>query len=209
MVTRHPRTNAGPVYREAALAVRAEAQGQEGFYFLAMPVTDNVGLIYGHESLGYPKKIADIAFYRRSREVRGWVERHGVRYFAVDARLTGSIDVPDAESALDETFDAAAGLVAMVAYSFKYCLAPTLEGFDYPPRLVREELVFWPRVIERGQAVVALLPSEYDPWSEVEVARMLGAVYMKGTRSVRKVQVIVEPDPPPYAEFGQLQVDLR
>lgn len=213
MVTRYPRTNARPVYREAALAVRAEAQGQEGFYFLAMPVTDNVGLIYGRESLGYPKKIADIAFYRQPGQVGGWVERHGVRYFVVDAWLTGSIDAPDAESALDEAFDeafdAAAGPLAMLAFSFKYCHAPTLEGFDYPPRLVCEELVFWPTVIERGQAMVALLPSEYDPWSEVEVARMLGAVYVKGTRSVRTVQVIVEPDTPPYVEFGQLQVDLR
>ena len=57
--------------------------------------------------------------------------------------------------------------------------------------------------------MVALLPSDYDCWSEVEVARMLGAVYVKGTRSVRTVQVIAEPDPPPYVEFGQLQVDLR
>jgi acetoacetate decarboxylase len=209
MVTRHPRTNAGPVYREAALAVRAEAQGQEGFYFLAMPVTDNVGLIYGHASLGYPKKIADIGFYRQSWQAGGWVERHGVRYFAVDARLTGCVDAPDAESALDEMFAVASGQVAIEAYSLKYCLAPTLEGFDYPPRLVREELVYWPSEIERGQAVVALSPSEYDPWSEVEVARMLGAVYVKGMRSVRQVHVIAAPDPLPYTEFGQLRVDLR
>ena len=155
MVTRYPWTNTGPVYREAALAVRAEAQGQEGFYFLAMPVTDNVGLIYGRESLGYPKKIADIAFHRRPGLVEGWVERHGVRNFAVDAWLTGSLDAPDAESALDETFDAATGPVAMLAFSFKYCLAPTLEGFDYPPRLVCEELAFWPSVIEQGQARAA------------------------------------------------------
>jgi hypothetical protein len=127
----------------------------------------------------------------------------------VDAWLTGSKDAPDAESALDETFDAATGRVALLAFSFKYCLAPTLEGFDYPPRLVCEEVAFWPSVIERGQAVVALLPSEYGPWSEVEVARMLGTVYVKGTRSVRTVQVIVEPNPPPYVECGQLQVDLR
>jgi Acetoacetate decarboxylase (ADC) len=44
-----------------------------------MPVTDNVGLIYGRDSLGYPKKIADIAFYRQLGQVGGWVERHGVR----------------------------------------------------------------------------------------------------------------------------------
>ncbi len=97
----------------------------------------------------------------------------------------------------------------MLAFSFKYCLAPTLEGFDYPPHLMCEEVAFWPRVIERGQAVVALPPSETTPWSEVEVACMLGAVYVKGTRSVRAAQVIVEPNPPPYVERSQLQIDLR
>ncbi len=35
---------------------------------------------------------------------------------------------------------------------------------------------------------------------------MLGAAYVKGTRTV---QVIVEPNPPPYVECCQLQVDLR
>jgi hypothetical protein len=61
--------------------------------------------------------------------VGGWVERHVVRYFTVDAWLTGSIDAASATSMLDEAFDAAIGPVAMLAFRFNYCLAPTLQGF--------------------------------------------------------------------------------
>lgn len=210
MVSTHPRTSFGPVYREAALALRAEIHGLEGFYFLAMPVTNNMALVYGRESLGYPKKTADIFFYRDGRKVGGWVQRHDVRYFAVQAQLAGGgADVPDAETALDEMFNAAADSTVMIAYSLKYFLAPTLDGFDYPPRLVREEIEYRPRAIDRGWATVALRPSEYDPWSEVEVVRMLGAVYIKGANAVRKSQVVTEIDPGPFALYGQLHVDLR
>jgi acetoacetate decarboxylase len=195
MVSTHPRMNFGPVYREAALALRAVVHGMEGFYFLSMSVTDNMALVYGRESLGYPKKIADIAFYCNEREVGGWVERHGVRYFAVRAQLASKADtrnVPNARVELDEVFDSTIGSVVMTTYSFKYFLAPTLDGFDYPPQLVREEVEYRPRTIVRGQAAVALKPSEYDPWSEVEVVRMLDAMYMKGTSSMRNGQSIAE-----------------
>ena len=64
---------------------------------------------------------------------------------------------------MGQSIGVATGPVAMLAFSFKYCLAPTLEGFDYPPHLMCEEVAFWPRAIERGQAVVALLPSETTP----------------------------------------------
>src|SRR5215472_12064564 len=56
MFSARKRTSIGPVYREAALALGAEANGQEGFYFLSMPVTDSMALVFGRESLGYPRK---------------------------------------------------------------------------------------------------------------------------------------------------------
>lgn len=209
MVSAHPRMSFGPIYREAALALRAEVHGLEGFYFLAMPVTDNMSLVYGRESLGYLKKLADISFNRDGREVGGWVQRHGVRYFAVQAQLSGRVDTRGAETAFDELFDSATGSVVLIAYSFKNFPAPTLDGFDFPPRLVREEVEYWPRAIERGQATVALRPSEYDHWSAVEVVRMLGAVYIKGASSMRKGQIVTEFEPGVYSSYAQMHVDLR
>lgn len=210
MISMHPLMSFGPIYREAALALRAEVDGEEGFYFLAMPVTDNVALVYGRESLGYLKKLADISFSRHGRKVGGWVQRHDVRYFAVQAQLSAGWESPDAETALDELFAFARGSAVMITYSFKNFPAPTLDGFDYPPRLVREEIEYWPRAIECGWATVALRPSEFDHWGEVEVVRVLNAVYLKGTSIMRNGQVVTEGDPGAFSSYGgQLQVDLR
>jgi acetoacetate decarboxylase len=208
MVSTHPRTSFGPVYREAALALRAEAYELEGFYFLAMPVTDNVAQVYSRESLGYPKKLAEITFSRDGRKVAAWVQRHGVCFFAAHAQLTARVDAPGAAVALDELFDSVPGST-MIAYSLKYSPAPNLDGFDYSPRLVREEVEFQPTVLGFGKATVALQPSEYDPWSQVEVLRVLGAVYIKGASSMRKGQVVTEEGPGPFVASSQLHVDLR
>lgn len=210
MLGTHPRMSFGPIYREAALGLRAEMRGLEGFYFLAVPVTDSAALVYGRESLGYLKKLGDIFFNREGRTVGGWVQRHGVRYFAVQAQLGARADTLDAEIALDDLFDSTPGSVVMISYSFKNFPAPNLDGFDYPPRLVREEVEYWPRTIERGRATVSLRSSEYDQWSRVEVVRMLGAVYIKGPNSMRNGQVVTEPDPGAFSSsYGQVPVDLR
>lgn len=209
LVATHPRTNFGPIYREAALAVRAELHGVAGFYFLAMPVTDDMAMVYGRELLGYPKKIADIAFYREGPVAGGWVQRHGTRYFWMQAQLTGAASTPDSQAALDEAFSLVGGSAFMITYSFKYFLAPNGDGFDYPPGLIREEVEYRPRAIECGAAKVVLKPSEFDPWSDVEVVRMLGAVYMRGTRWVRMGQVVSQVAPITLVPYSQVRVDLR
>jgi hypothetical protein len=55
--------------------------------------------------------------------------------------------------------------------------------FDYPPRLIRRETEFQPRSSEVGEGEISFGPSPFDPWSELEVIRMLGAVYATGTSS--------------------------
>lgn len=209
MVGTHRRTRFGPVYREAELALRAEVLGLEGFFFLAAPVTDNVALNYGRESPCNPKKVADITFHRDGRNVAGWVQRHGVRYFAVQAQLTGGAGAPDAEAALNELFGSAADSAVINAYRFTHFLAPNLDALDYPARLVREEIEYRPRAIDRGWASVSLRPSAYDSWSEVEVVRTLGAVYVEGATTVRAGGIVTEVGPRPFASYGQVRFDFR
>ena len=64
---RYPRTNFGVSYLETALFLRAQFNGEEGNYCLAMPVTNDMALILGRETFGYPKKIADIRFQRSGK----------------------------------------------------------------------------------------------------------------------------------------------
>src|SRR4030067_2858622 len=154
-VANYPRTNFGVSYLESALFLRAEFNGEEGNYCLAMPVTNDIALILGREVFGYPKKIGNIQFNRRGKDAEGITERHGLRFFELRANLTGKFNVEDAPSILAEGFKIGATSV-VTTYNFKYFPSPEGNGFDYPPRLIREEVEFRPRSIEAGATVEVL-----------------------------------------------------
>jgi acetoacetate decarboxylase len=206
-VANYPRTNFGVTYLESALFLRAEFNGEEGNYCLAMPVTNDMALILGREVFGYPKKIAHIQFNRRGKDVEGLTERHGRRFFQLRAELSGKFNSEDAPAILAEVFNL--GTTAVVtAYNFKYFPAPEGNGFDYAPRLIREEVELRPRSIEVGQAELLMDPSPLDPWSEVEVVKVLGAVYTVGNNSMRKGKVVAEADPAAFAPFAFMKLDF-
>jgi len=206
-VANYPRTNFGVSYLESALFLRAEFNGEEGNYCLAMPVTSDMALILGREMFGYPKKIANINFTRREKDVKGLTERHGVRFFEVNAKLTGKLNTEDAPSILAQVFSVGATSV-VTTFNFKYFPAPEGNGFDFHPRLVREEVEFRPGVIEVGEAEILLRPSKYDPWGEVEIVRVLGALYTSGNNSMRKGKVVAEADPMIFAPFSFMKLDF-
>jgi acetoacetate decarboxylase len=58
-----------------------------------------------------------------------------------------------------------------------------------------------PSVAEFGEAEVMMSPSDYDPWSEVEVVRMLGAVYTKGNNTMLRGKVVAEADPAAFLPY--------
>ena len=55
---------------------------------------------------------------------------------------------------------------------------------EYNPWLIRQETVLRPKTIQFGEGEIILKHSDYDPWAEVEVVKMLGAVYMVGDNSM-------------------------
>jgi len=84
-VANYPSTNFSLPYLESALFIRASFEGQEGFYCLSMPVTNDMAMAGGREIWGYPKKLANIAFQREDDTVEGWTERHGIQFMKVKA----------------------------------------------------------------------------------------------------------------------------
>ncbi len=200
-VGNYPRTDFGITYREAFLTLRAEFGGVEGFYVLAMNVTDDMALIGGREIWGYPKKLADIALQREGQAARGWAERHAIRYFSARARLTGRLNAPDALESFMEVFGAPGTSQASIHYNVKAFPSPDWQGSDYPPRLIRSEIAFRDRAVELGEVTVELTPSAFDPWNEVEVVRVLGAVYSHGDFSMRRGQVVAEADPEAFMPY--------
>jgi acetoacetate decarboxylase len=92
-------------------------------------------------------------------------------------------------------------------YNFKYFLAPDNDIFDYNPRLVREKVILRPSLVKWGEAEVKLLPSAYDPWAEVEVVKMLGALYTVGNNTMHRGNVVAEADPAAFAPYSLLKWD--
>jgi acetoacetate decarboxylase len=202
-VSHYPRTNFGPAYYEAGLFLRAEFGGVPGNYCLAMSVTLDTAMARGRERIGYPKKMAKILFKRSGDRVRGSVERHGVRFFTVSAKLAGKTNTEEFQNIV---IGEATG-EGTVSYNFKHFQSPNFSDYDYPPRLVRERSIMRPNTAEWGEAKVTLSHSDHDPWSEVEIVRVLGSVYTVGNNTEFPGEVIAEADAATFAPYGFLKWD--
>ena len=198
------RTNWGEPYLECALFLRAIFDGVEGSYCLAMPVTCDIALAYGREIFGFPKKIGSIQLSREDNYVNGWVERRGIRFFELKATLSGKFNTKDAQDIFGQTFKSEEN---RVYYNFKHFPSPDWNTFDYKPRLVKEEVEVHRKSIEIGEVEVVLQSSDYDLWAELEVVRVLGAVYTKTDFSMLKANVIAEVDPTRFVPYSFLGDD--
>lgn len=204
----YPRTNFDVTYHETALFLRASFNGEEGLYCLAMPVTSDMAMIGGRELYGFPKKIADIHMFKDGDVVGGWTERRGVRFMELEAKLTGSFNDPAAQEKI-MGMTSPDGKMRGLSYNFKYFPAPEGGGMDYNPRLVRQETILGPKTLQFGEASVTLAPSDYDPWAEVEVVKVLGAIYSVGDNSMLKGSVVAEVDFLQFAPYAFMKYDMK
>ena len=209
-VADYPRTNFDVIYKESALFVRAVYNGEEGGYYLSMPVTSDMAMAAGREFLGFPKKMADIHFKRDGRSVEGWTERRGVRFMDVRAKLTGKFNDPAAQEILTAVLGPGGdGAIHAISYNFKHFPAPEGGAFDYNPRLVRQETVLRPKEMLLGEAEIILRLSDYDPWAEVEIVRILGALYLQGDNSMLHGKAVAEVGVLEFAPFAFLKWDMK
>jgi acetoacetate decarboxylase len=95
----------------------------------------------------------------------------------------------------------------VINYLFKHFPAPDGSGFDYKPRLIRQVSISRPDIFEFGEANIVLLPSDTDPWFQVEIVKILGAVYSVGNISMLKGDVISEVDPIIFAPYSFIKWD--
>ena len=205
----YPRTNFDVTYRESALFIRASHNGEEGNYCLAMPVTNDIAMAGGREVFGFPKKMADIHFARKGDSVEGWTERRGVRFMEVHAKLSGNFNDEEAQKKILETNMGTDGSIRGISYNFKHFPAPEGSAFDYNPRLVRLETILRPKERLLGEAEIILKASDYDPWTEVEVVKILGALYTKGDNSMLAGKVVAEVELMQFAPYAFLKWDMK
>jgi acetoacetate decarboxylase len=206
-VAHYPKTNFGVTYRESALFLRTRFNGETGAYCLSMSVTDDMALVAGREIYGYPKKLATIELTHAGDYAQGWARRRGIQFFEVRANLSGKFNEEEAKRIFSNVLGD--GTSVVIAYNYKHFPSPDGEGFDYNPRLIREEVELHPSMVQAGEAEVVLKPSDYDPWSEVEVVKVLGAIYSRGNNKMRRGKVIAEADPSEFAPHAFLKWDKR
>ena len=200
----YPETNFSGPYNEGALLLQAGFKGEPGYYCLSMPVSDDYAMAGGREQFGYPKKLARIALRRAGNEVWGMIERRGINFFCASATLDGEDACPE----MGQIAAQAASEQGMTVFNFKHFMDPGGANFDYKPRLVSGKVVMRPRITEFGRGKVIITHSEYDPWSEVEVVRMLGAVYTVGDNSMLKGKVTAEVEPAAFMQYAFLKWDV-
>lgn len=190
----YPKTNLGPGYREGALFLRCEYKGEAGSYCLSMPIDNEPRMHNGRDIYGFPKKLAKIHMERSGQEIEGWVERNGVRYVEIKARITGSLpELPEL------------GPIFLFKAMPRADLQP---GFDGPVFLVRQKTEIDMKTIDIGTAELTLRESPTDPWAEVEVTNVAAAFHLISDNTMQPGKVLAEVDPGSYLPYYFKMTDL-
>jgi len=208
-VANYPATDFSEPYKESALFLLADFNGEEGFYCLSMPVTDDIAMIGGREYFGYPKKIARIELNRSNTSAEGWTERHGIRFMEIKAGITGKLNDPGSMDTVLGIYKQRDGAQALTVFNFKYFPSANLTGFDSNPKLMREEVLFRPGIFEPCEAEIIFNKSDYDPWHEIEVVKVLGAFYTKGDNTMLPGSYVAEADPMKFYPFAYMKIDVK
>jgi acetoacetate decarboxylase len=202
-----PRTNFGPAYHEGGLFLQAQFEGVPGMYCLAMPVDDDMAMAAGREIYGYPKKMGQIEFHQRETALQGRISRHGQTFFEIEAKLdSASVAAPLREmigSGL--AFDSEVGAPV---YLYKHFPAPDGKGFDFRPRLIRQNNVLRPETVAWAEAVVRLPVCDEDPWHEVEVVRVLASAFFVSNTTMLHGVVAAEVEPKAFMPHAWTKWDL-
>ena len=126
----------------------------------------------------------------------------------VKATLSGQPNDPKALTLFEQGTGEEEGIIKGIGYNFKHFPAPEAGLMDYDPRLVKQETVFKPKEMEIGEAEIIFQPSDYDPWIEVEVVKMLGGIYTKGDNSMLGGKVVAEVGTMEFAPYAFLKWDM-
>lgn len=164
----------------------------------------------GREFFGFPKKQTKILFNYKGDEFEGYSERNGTRNMDLKVKFTGKFNDKDAPKFIIGSGMMGSGRMKnpdTINYNYKYFPAPDRSGYDYYPRLVQQNTLFRPETIKLGEAKLKLESSVHDPWAELEIVKVLGAIYQEGNNSMASGKVLAEIDPKKFLEYGYLKWD--
>ena len=180
-IAEYPETNLGPGYRESALFIGCKYEGEAGNYCLSMPIqSEESRLANGRDIFGFPKKAATIHYKEDGDTVTGWVERGGIRFVEIKAKLMAEMpQLPESGP------------------NFLFKASPRIDlqpGFDGPVLLCRQKTDVVPQAIRVGSAEVTLQASYQDPWAEVELVDVIVAAHLVTDNTMQPGKVLTEVD---------------
>jgi acetoacetate decarboxylase len=180
-IARYPETNLGPGYRESALFLGCQYEGEVGNYCLSMPIDSEESRLYnGRDIFGFPKKMASISLEEDGNKVTGWVERNGIRLVEIKAELSGSMPQ-----------------MPPTGPNFLFKAMPRIDltpGFDGPVLLCRHQTDIDMKELKIGTAEVTINESPADPWHEVEIVNVIVATWLTSDNTMQPGKVLREID---------------
>lgn len=198
----YPRTNFCPGYKEAALFVLSEYNGKLGTYCLSMPITDDMAMGLGREYCGFPKKIANIEFNKDNNIVEGFVERHGIKFFNIKAKLNTEFNCKEGQTIIKQFYEDSTPI-----YNIKYSKSVDGKGFDLNPILVQQYIDADINEKKYGNFEIILNDSPHDPWSELEVVKPLGCTYTVGTTILLRGTNLEKINPEKFIPYSYIRWD--
>ena len=198
----YPRTSFCPPYKEAGIFVLAEKDGVLGNYCLDMPITDGMAMAMGREICGLPKKPADIQMNCEGKSLTGSIARNGIEFFHIDAEITGKMNAEEGRDVVDTQIGDGVPM-----YNIKYSKAVDGSGFDLPPTLVRQRLVYNNKEKDMAVCQMALTDSPHDPWAELEVVKMLGGIFTVGDNVLESGENLGQINPMEFLPYSYIRWD--
>lgn len=182
------RSNCVGPFDGGGLYVRARHGNRAGAYCLSMPMSTDAAVRWGRETLGEPKKRAEVTLDWTGDRARGTVTRHGERLLDIDARLTEPQEPRSGEATV---------------FHYKYLPAASGEGFHADPALVAVTLASEQTDAQRGSADLSLGSTPHDPLGSLPVESVRGVTCAETDIALSAEEVAtVDPEAfEPYA-FG-------
>jgi acetoacetate decarboxylase len=197
-VANYPKTNFGLPYKESAIFLGAEYEGELGFHCLSMPVTDDMAMAGGRELGGYPKKIAQIELEKNNSLRIGWTKRHGIRFMELQGNFPGEYNA----SKIQEFVDLVEKPGGMIVFNYLHGRRPLDDTIQSTFHLSKELITTNQQSIEIGEAKVILNESKHDPWAEIEVVEVLGAIYTVSNNIMQGGTILTEVEPMSFAPYA-------
>jgi acetoacetate decarboxylase len=170
-------------YQEPALIIPAVNKGRLGSYAIAMTLSTDIAAFSGRERAGYPKKCGIIKKNRKGNLFTGSCERHGIQYATMRVDLNGITNEPYFKEEMkqlsmppDPNHPIHGNHTINYNYQAPYGAWGSLINSDKKAQLT----VNWKETVKLEETIygtgsIDYLWSDYDPWAELEVVKIIGA----------------------------------